>query len=421
MDISKKTALRILTLYVLTSFIFLTLVFYGWYATKRDFIIKSHINGMRDLTHTLMVYLYESSQETQKEAHAIIQTEIPFMLVKGNGEILLSTLKHIETPKQVQEILDTQEWIQSHKHRNIREKVIQTNDGLYYITQRLGGRFWHLIQQNFARALLRGDEVFLVVYSKGFQSELNALLGVIFVSFFAALLAISIIAYFLVLLSLEPLREKITHLNAFIKDSTHEINTPISVILMSIERISPQTLDSKQIQKFERIKLAAKTLEQIYQDLLFYTFEEAKDSKLEEIHLATLIKERLEYFKPFFTQKNIAITFNIIENTESHLKANTSRIVRVVDNLLDNALKYTQNGGCVTITLGERFLSIQDNGCGIAKEHLDKIFTRYYRANSNQGGFGIGLTLAKQICTLYGISLACHSILGKGSTFTLKW
>ena len=421
MDISKKTALRILTLYVLTSFIFLTLVFYGWYATKRDFIIKSHINGMRDLTHTLMVYLYESSQETQKEAHAIMQTEIPFMLVKGNGEILLSTLKHIETPKQVQEILDTQEWIQSHKHRNIREKVIQTNDGLYYITQRLGGRFWHLIQQNFARALLHGDEVFLVVYSKGFQSELNALLGVIFVSFFAALLAISIIAYFLVLLSLEPLREKITHLNAFIKDSTHEINTPISVILMSIERISPQTLDSKQIQKFERIKLAAKTLEQIYQDLLFYTFEEAKDSKLEEIHLATLIKERLEYFKPFFTQKNIAITFNIIENTESHLKANTSRIVRVVDNLLDNALKYTQNGGCVTITLGERFLSIQDNGCGIAKEHLDKIFTRYYRANSNQGGFGIGLALAKQICTLYGISLACHSILGKGSTFTLKW
>ena len=421
MDISKKTALRILTLYVLTSFIFLTLVFYGWYATKRDFIIKSHINGMRDLTHTLMVYLYESSQETQKEAHAIIQTEIPFMLVKGNGEILLSTLKHIETPKQVQEILDTQEWIQSHKHRNIREKVIQTNDGLYYITQRLGGRFWHLIQQNFAHALLRGDEVFLVVYSKGFQSELNALLGVIFVSFFAALLAISIIAYFLVLLSLEPLREKITHLNAFIKDSTHEINTPISVILMSIERINPQTLDSKQIQKFERIKLAAKTLEQIYQDLLFYTFEEAKDSKLEEIHLATLIKERLEYFKPFFTQKNIAITFNIIENTESHLKANTSRIVRVVDNLLDNALKYTQNGGCVTITLGERFLSIQDNGCGIAKEHLDKIFTRYYRANSNQGGFGIGLALAKQICTLYGISLACHSILGKGSTFTLKW
>ena len=421
MDISKKTALRILTLYVLTSFIFLILVFYGWYATKRDFIIKSHINGMRDLTHTLMVYLYESSQETQKEAHAIMQTEIPFMLVKGNGEILLSTLKHIETPKQVQEILDTQEWIQSHKHRNIKEKVIQTNDGLYYITQRLGGRFWHLIQQNFAHALLRGDEVFLVVYSKGFQSELNALLGVIFVSFFAALLAISIIAYFLVLLSLEPLREKITHLNAFIKDSTHEINTPISVILMSIERISPQTLDSKQIQKFERIKLAAKTLEQIYQDLLFYTFDEAKDSTRETINLKNLIQERLEYFKPFFNKKNITLTLIKDSNTESLLNANTSRIVRVVDNLLDNALKYTQNGGCVTITLGERFLSIQDNGCGIAKEHLDKIFTRYYRANSNQGGFGIGLALAKQICTLYGISLACHSILGKGSTFTLKW
>ena len=418
MDISKKTALKILALYALTSCVFLTLVFYGWYATKRDSIIKAHISALNDSAHTLLMQIYEQSQNAQNLNTLLEDSEIPFVLITDNGTIILNTLEHIRDSAQIQEILNAPELL-SHTRRNRIIKATQLNGRIYLITQFPSKRFLHLFHQHTPNPSFHS--MFIIIESQGFRSEIYTLLSTILVSFIFALLAISVIAYFLVSLSLKPLREKITHLNNFIKDSTHEINTPISVILMSIERIKPSALNQSQAQKFERIKLAAKTLEQIYQDLLFYTFDEAKDSTRETISLKNLIQERLEYFKPFFNKKNIAITLIEDSNTESLLNANTSKIVRVVDNLLDNALKYTQNGGNVTITLSARSLSIQDNGCGIAKEHLDKIFTRYYRANSNQGGFGIGLALAKQICTLYGISLTCHSILGKGSTFTLKW
>ena len=65
MDISKKTALKILALYALTSCVFLTLVFYGWYATKRDSIIKAHISALNDSAHTLLMQIYEQSQNAQ--------------------------------------------------------------------------------------------------------------------------------------------------------------------------------------------------------------------------------------------------------------------------------------------------------------------------------------------------------------------
>ncbi|TLD84555.1 HAMP domain-containing histidine kinase [Helicobacter sp. MIT 11-5569] len=423
-DVSKKTAFKILALYMLTSCVFLVVVFYGWYQTKKDSILESKINALFENAHTLVVYLYEQSQNNPAKAldykelfkSAYRELGIPFLLVRDNGEIIFSALEEINTPNQVREILDAQSFLKASNHR--RDKIVFADTGMYFITQR-GGRFWHLMQRNFRDK--SSNAIYMLVYSKGIQSELYALLGVIFASFIGALLAMSVVAYFLLSLSLKPLREKIQHLNAFIKDSTHEINTPLSIILMSIERIKTQELSTAEQKKFERIKLAAQTLEQIYQDLLFNAFDEAKDSKLETIALEALIAERIAYFEPFFKQKNIAITFSLKGCTKSSISANHSRISRVVDNLLDNALKYTQNGGSVEVTLGQNFLRIKDNGCGINKKHLDKIFKRYYRANADQGGFGIGLALVQQICALYKITITCTSVEGEGSTFQLEW
>lgn len=228
---------------------------------------------------------------------------------------------------------------------------------------------------------------------------------------------IALVSRFLVKIALKPLESKITMLNSFIKDFTHEINTPLSVILLSIEQLEKQqNIDTT---KFARMKLAAKTLSQTYSDLIFLTFPDTISNEEERIVMKEAIRERLEYFRLFFERKQIALSVDL--QGDSTILASKSKINKMLDNLISNAIKYNKKGGFVSVNLKGRALSIKDSGYGIDEKNLTKIFERYARFNSDQGGFGIGLSLVKSICKEYHIEISCHSKLGEGSEFILKW
>lgn len=239
----------------------------------------------------------------------------------------------------------------------------------------------------------------------------------VLLSALASFVLIALVSRFLVKIALKPLESKITMLNSFIKDFTHEINTPLSVILLSIEQLEKQqNIDTT---KFARMKLAAKTLSQTYSDLIFLTFPDTISNEEERIVMKEAIRERLEYFRLFFERKQIALSVDL--QGDSTILASKSKINKMLDNLISNAIKYNKKGGFVSVNLKGRTLSIKDSGYGIDEKNLTKIFERYARFNSDQGGFGIGLSLVKSICKEYHIEISCHSKLGEGSEFVLNF
>jgi len=205
-------------------------------------------------------------------------------------------------------------------------------------------------------------------------------------------------------------------LDNFIKESTHELNTPISALLMSIK---PQEEMSEK--SYERIKISAKRISDIYKDLTYLLLRnidlETKSSK--NITINKILKEQVTHLAPLAGKKKITISENY--HDEIVTKIDDESLIRLVNNLLSNAIKYNKFNGKIEITTKEQTLMIKDSGIGIAKEHQSEIYKRFYRATDESGGFGLGLNIVYKICKTYDIDINMKSEYGKGTEFWLKF
>ncbi|EAJ6191884.1 HAMP domain-containing histidine kinase, partial [Campylobacter lari] len=262
---------------------------------------------------------------------------------------------------------------------------------------------------NRLRVLVQGDDI---------SKELGFIRFKVAMAMVFSLIFVSIMAYFILKFALKPLEMRIIFLNNFIKDTTHEINTPISAILMSVEGLERKK-NFEEVKALKRVKIAALTLSHLYSDLTFLNFSQAYEAKKDWIFLKDLIKERMEYFKIFLEQKNINLELSLED--DGKIYANKEQFFKMFDNLVNNAIKYNVKNGHIKIMLLEQRLIIEDSGCGIAKENLTNIFERYSRFNENQGGFGIGLSLVDKICKDHNINTKVESELNKGTKFILTW
>ncbi len=236
-------------------------------------------------------------------------------------------------------------------------------------------------------------------------------------SFFLAL--VLTIGYFLLNLFLKPMKDTIYLLDRFIKDTTHELNTPVSTILANIETIKKEELEKKLANKIRRIEVAAKTISNLYQDLTYLILHNKIVSKDEYINISNIVKERIEYFKIIALSKKIVFKTDIKENV--HLFIDKKRFSRLFDNLLSNAIKYNKIGGEIRVVLRENFLSIEDTGIGIEKNKIKEMFERYKRFDTSVGGFGIGLSIVSMIANEYDLNIDIKSRLKKGTKVTISW
>jgi signal transduction histidine kinase len=212
-----------------------------------------------------------------------------------------------------------------------------------------------------------------------------------------------------------------------IADISHELRTPLTAIKGSIEGLIDNVLQPNET-TYQQIYKEADRLQRLVEDLQELSRVEALafNLKVERTSIDTLIQTAVNALEPAFLQKGVALESRM-DHALPQVMVDPDRMLQVLQNLLGNALQFTPSKGSVVISAGVEngtlAIRVEDNGLGIAAEHLPHIFERFYRADRsrsrmNGGGSGIGLTISKSLVEAHrGTISAASEGLGKGSQF----
>jgi two-component system, chemotaxis family, CheB/CheR fusion protein len=218
--------------------------------------------------------------------------------------------------------------------------------------------------------------------------------------------------------------------DAFLATLSHELRTPIATILMNAQLLRHPDLGAAKIQRIsEGVERSAKTQSRLIEDLLDVSrIVTGKLSlELDRLNLLDVVPSVIETIALQAEKKKITVESKLDPRT-GPISGDSPRLQQVISNLLINAVKFTPEGGTVTVTLtserGEALLTVSDTGKGIAPEFLPFVFERFSQQENSSvrkfGGLGLGLSIVRDIVALHGGSVRATSEgAGKGATFTV--
>ncbi len=306
---------------------------------------------------------YQQALETFISHH----TDLEIALFDSRHNILYSTIKNAK------------EIIKNHKDIGFYE--IKNN--YYLISDRT---FAHL---GVAKMLFKNSK----------PLNFSSLYRNIVLVFVVAFLCVIGISVFLGRLFLKPIRNEITRIDNFLKNTTHELNTPMSALLLSLKTLE----DNEQ---HRRIKIAIKRMNFLYRSLSCLVMQDIErecpiilDLKALIMKENMLFSEIIAYHKLEFKSELAIVKF----------KAREQDFISLYSNLLMNAIKYNVVHGYIHIELTPEFLKVTNLGYEIPKDKIDELTIRYAHFNSSVLGYGIGLDLVKKVCESYKMRLVIHS------------
>lgn len=224
---------------------------------------------------------------------------------------------------------------------------------------------------------------------------------------------------------LEEMRQR------FVADVSHELKTPLSSIKAYTETLLSGTVDDDAQHRhfLSRIEEQANRLQQLIQDMLSLARIESGQVPQEhvQVRLAPVVARCLADHRRLAETQQVALTSEI-EEDDLAIRGEEESLRQILDNLINNAVKYTPAGGKVVVAVRRRDnsveLTVADTGVGIAPEHHPRLFQRFYRVDKARsrelGGTGLGLSIVKHLCGTMGGSVAVESEVGKGSTFCVS-
>ena len=210
----------------------------------------------------------------------------------------------------------------------------------------------------------------------------------------------------------------------FTADASHELRTPTAVIIAQAEYALQHAKADEKDEALQKILAQAQKMSRLLAQLLMLARADANkiQFEIEKFDFSELAEIVLEETEQLAADKNITVKSNIEPDVE--VEGDQTLLMRLLLNLLDNAVKYTGEDGEVAFTLRKTadgvICAVRDTGCGIAPEELPKIWRRFYQSDGNRGqsGAGLGLSMVQWIANLHGGMVSVESTPGEGSTFT---
>ncbi len=268
------------------------------------------------------------------------------------------------------------------------------------------------------------------IYYKAYMTSLtrhilSQMFGIV-ITVFLLMIAFSL-AFWYLFRTVSRLRTIEEMKDDFVSNMTHELKTPIAIAYSANDALLNYDTSNDPDKKTKYLTIANKQLKrlgELVENILAMSMERRKTMKLrpEDIQLREFVEE-IAAAQRMRGDKDITINVNIPENTT--IEADRAHLANVLNNLIDNAIKYSRDSVEITVTGDSHDLSVRDNGIGIPSKSIPYLFNKFYRVphgnRQDVRGYGIGLYYVKSILDKMGWGIKVNSVEGKGSVFTIKF
>jgi len=219
--------------------------------------------------------------------------------------------------------------------------------------------------------------------------------------------------YVLTTIIFAPKKQMEDTLTTLTNDIIHELNIPLSTIQANTSMLKKGLEDEKSLKRLERIEDSSKRLKRLYDELVYTIQKEIHNIKKERFNVKAVVQERVSIFEE--QQRNV---FKVSVKSY-YIEADKIGFEQMLDNILSNAMKYSEKTSAIILFLKEDTLSIKDKGIGMSTSELLQIHERYFQGDKKKEGEGIGLALVKAYCDAEDISIQIQSEKGIGTVVNL--
>lgn len=430
MDMITRTRRRFMSLMMLVTAVIVVMALVTVYWITYN---SQEVNNRRRLNSFEEIHVTENGTvsfgDHKADAYVVERTAIDIgssfsMLVNSQGQ-LMSTFASKENQAQEQELFQTAAdiaWV-----------------GGNYSKVELEGRMWQYavspavasITMDDEQQLEKSDEIYHIRFVDITESRqmLGTLALTLCVIGALLLLFFFFFSLFFARRAIAPLTDVMERQQQFVADASHELKTPVSIIKAncSVLYANEESTIASQREWLDSIVIGSDRMTNLIQGLIVLAKIEGIDHEIirSEISLGKEIDESLDMLDLMIRKK--ALTVEISPSADT-IWSDPDRVRQVVGIVLDNAIKYSNDGGMMHISITQEkkwlCLSVSNTGDGIAKEDLEKIFNRFYRAQGARtpdGSYGLGLSIAQAVMRQLGGTIAADSVLGESATFSLRF